>query len=64
MMQHSDSSKLSPKAEAQPEEQQETIQDARRDEVVALFRFLMKEPPQDHDFRTCPTCKRYGITGI
>ena len=33
-------------------------------ELLALFRLLLREPPVDHDFRTCPVCKRYGITGI
>jgi len=35
-----------------------------RAELLTLLRFLMREPPPDHDFATCPTCKRYGITGI
>ena len=33
-------------------------------ELLALFRLLVREPPTDHDFRTCPICKQYGITGI
>ena len=33
-------------------------------EIVALFRLLMREPPSDHDFRTCPICMRYGIIEI
>jgi hypothetical protein len=33
-------------------------------ELLALFRLLLREPPADHDFGTCPICKRYGITGI
>jgi len=66
MMQDSDSSKLPPrpKAEEQPETQKETAQDGRQAELIALFRLLMRDPPQDHDFRTCPICKRYGITEI
>ena len=33
-------------------------------ELLALFRLLVREPPADHDFGTCPICKRYGISGI
>lgn len=32
--------------------------------LLALFRLLLREPPADHDFITCPICKEYGITGI
>lgn len=35
-----------------------------RADLVALFRLLLREPPPDHDFKTCPLCKRYGITSI
>ena len=35
-----------------------------RGELMTLLRLLMREPPPDHDFETCLTCKRYGITGI
>jgi hypothetical protein len=38
--------------------------EASRDELVALMRLLLKEPPPDHDFATCPICKKYGITEI
>jgi hypothetical protein len=37
---------------------------AKRADLVALFRLLLREPPADHDFKTCPLCKRYGITSI
>jgi len=33
-------------------------------DVVALFRLLLREPTSDHNFATCPTCKRYGLTRI
>jgi hypothetical protein len=33
-------------------------------ELVALLRLLTREPPRGHDFTTCPTCKRHGITKI
>ena len=35
-----------------------------RGDLVALFRLLLKNPPPEHDFKTCPICKRYGITSI
>lgn len=35
-----------------------------RADLIALFRLLLKQPPKEHDFRTCPICKRFGITGI
>jgi hypothetical protein len=66
MMQHPDSSRLPsrPIAEVQPEKQKETPQAVRQAELLALFRLLVREPPRDHNFRTCPICKRYGITEI
>jgi hypothetical protein len=33
-------------------------------ELVALLRLLTREPPPGHDFKTCPICKRFGITKI
>jgi len=33
-------------------------------ELLPLFRLLMKEPPQGHDFKTCAVCKQYGIDRI
>jgi hypothetical protein len=35
-----------------------------RPELVALIRMLLREPPADHDFKTCPICEGYGITSI
>jgi len=32
--------------------------------LLELLRLLTREPPQDHDFKTCPICKRYGITKL
>jgi hypothetical protein len=34
------------------------------DSLLPLFRLLVREPPKDHDFKTCPICKRYGISEI
>lgn len=33
-------------------------------DLTPLFTLLMRQPPKDHDFRTCPICQRYGITEI
>jgi len=37
---------------------------AREAELLALLRLLTREPPPDHDFKICPTCKRYGIAKL
>ncbi len=57
-----DEARTTPKA--QTEKAQNTPQINGQAELIALFRLLMREPPPDHDFRTCPICKRYGITRI
>jgi len=33
-------------------------------DLTPLFTLLVRQPPKDHDFRTCPICQRYGITEI
>jgi len=33
-------------------------------ELIPLFRVLLRKTPQGHDFKTCPVCKKYGITEI
>jgi hypothetical protein len=33
-------------------------------ELLALFRLLVRQPLTDHDFQTCPICRRYGIGQI
>jgi hypothetical protein len=33
-------------------------------DLIALFRLLVREPGKEHDFQTCPTCRRHGITSI
>jgi hypothetical protein len=35
-----------------------------RADLIPLFRLLTRQPSADHDFRTCPICKRSGITEI
>lgn len=47
-----------------PNKGKEAAHKIRRAELLALFRILMEEPPPDHDFRTCPICKEFGITSI
>jgi hypothetical protein len=32
--------------------------------LLPLFRLLVREPPEGHDFATCPVCKRHGITDL
>ena len=29
--------------------------------LLALLRLLTREPPKDHDFKTCPICQYYEI---
>ena len=41
-----------------------TVPPKKRADLILLFRLLTRQPPADHDFRTCPICKRYGITEI
>jgi hypothetical protein len=57
-----------PLSEKQPHGVRELPEDNSSDEqqaaLLALFRLLSREPPADHDFKTCETCKKYGITGI
>jgi len=33
-------------------------------QLLPLFRLLVREPPNGHDFDTCPVCKRHGITNL
>jgi hypothetical protein len=41
------------------EESEDEIQ-----QLLPLFRLLMREPPEGHDFATCPICKRHDITSL
>lgn len=38
--------------------------DTATEELLTLLRLLVREPPPDHDFRTCPICMRHGIRSI
>lgn len=33
-------------------------------DILPLIYILLKNPPPDHDFKTCPICKEYGITEL
>ena len=33
-------------------------------DILPLIYILLKNPPPDHDFTTCPICKEYGITEL
>ncbi len=35
-----------------------------RPELRALLRLLLREPPPDHDCKTCPLCRKYGIVDL
>lgn len=32
--------------------------------TLLALRFLLREPPIDHDFENCPICKKYGMGNI
>jgi hypothetical protein len=36
--------------------------DEATDQLLSLLRLLFREPPPEHDFKSCPICKRYKIT--
>ena len=44
--------------------QQANDKESPRYDLTPLFALLVRQPPKDHDFRTCPICQRYGITEI
>jgi len=56
-----DNSPANKECEKEPK-QEETVPSAP--ELLPLFRLLMKEPPQEHDFKACAVCKQYGIDRI
>lgn len=51
-------------SERERDKEKEAARKIRRAELIALFRILTKEPAPDHDFNTCPICKRFGLTSI
>ena len=46
------------------EEQVQDSKTAENSDLIVLLRLLTKQPPREHDFRTCAICKRYGLTKI
>jgi hypothetical protein len=52
--------KATPSHEGHPEEESR-VQDKA---LLALLRLLTREPPSDHDFKTCPICEYYEIEKI
>jgi hypothetical protein len=59
MVRRSETARKEPSPEIRP-----ALEGTDRGALLALFRLLVRNPPRDHDFRTCPICKRYGITEI
>jgi hypothetical protein len=53
-----------PDQNARDDTADKTPEESERADLVALFRLLLREPPPDHDFQTCPICERYGIKRI
>lgn len=44
--------------------EEERSQDKEFADLLPLLRILLQEPPEGHDFATCPICCRWGITHI
>jgi hypothetical protein len=64
---HGRDGSLLPLSENEPNQlraQSENDQTVESAALLPLFRLLIREPPPDHDFNTCPVCKRHGITSI
>jgi hypothetical protein len=62
----SEESEQASKPEVKSQGQRTEVRDDQneRGALTALLRLLLREPPPNHDFKTCPTCRRYGITKI
>lgn len=48
-----------PKEGTEARTKKEDVQD-----ILPLMLILLKNPPPDHDCRTCPICKEFGITEL
>jgi len=59
-----ENSRKQPKTVVRPSESNRPTDERFRSELIPLLQLLARQPPPDHDFRTCPICKRYGITKI
>jgi hypothetical protein len=33
-------------------------------DILPLFRLLLQSPPPEHECKTCPICRKYGITEL
>jgi hypothetical protein len=53
-----------PKPAARPEKEEKEPESEKLARLLPLFRLLLRKPPKDHDPKTCPICKRYGIKNI
>jgi len=42
----------------------ETDKQEDAQDILLLFRLLLNNPPPDHDCKTCPIYRRYGITRL
>jgi hypothetical protein len=47
-----------------PPNMEQAAHEDQRADLVPLFRLLTRQPPADHDFRTCPICRRHRIIEI
>jgi hypothetical protein len=49
-----------------PNEDERLTADAEvdTDALVALLRLLLCKPPPNHDFKSCPICRKHGIREI
>ena len=57
-------SKNAPQSEETAPTEVRLADEEEKAHLIPLFRLLMKRPPANHDFRTCPICTQYGITEI
>jgi len=53
-----------PRSDTKSHDNKGVTQDSERADLISLFQLLVRQPPPDHDFRTCPICRRHGITQI
>jgi hypothetical protein len=58
-----DSKSAQMKSEAEVQ-RRETQKEPIPAELIPLFSILITQPAKEHDFKTCPVCKRYGTVEI
>ena len=54
-----DQERSAPEEGIEPNTKKEDVSD-----ILPLIQILLKNPPPDYDCRTCPICRRYGITEL